>query len=99
MVRTRAVVVAILAAASLGGWWLGHTDRGVSTNAAFVVKAVDGDTIDVRIGSHTDIIRRLGIDTPERARDYQGDEAARVGMRCSRGGHDHRHDVDHRITD
>jgi micrococcal nuclease len=65
MVRTRAVVVAILAAASLGGWWLGRVDRGTSLETAVVVKAVDGDTVDVRVGAHTDIIRLLGIDTPE----------------------------------
>ena len=65
MVRTRAVVVAILAAASLGGWWLGRSDRGAASQSAFVVKAVDGDTVDVRIGTRTDTVRLLGIDTPE----------------------------------
>jgi micrococcal nuclease len=65
MVRTRTVVVAILAAASLGGWWLGHTDRGAASQSAYVVKAVDGDTIHVRIGDRVDIIRLLGVDTPE----------------------------------
>ena len=65
MARTRAVVVVILAAASLGGWWLGRSDRGAQSQSAFVVKAVDGDTIDVRIGNQTDIVRLLGIDTPE----------------------------------
>ena len=65
MVRTRAVVVAILAAASLGGWWLGRVDRGAQSQSAVVVKAVDGDTIDVRIGASTDTVRLLGIDTPE----------------------------------
>ena len=65
MVRTRAVVVAILAAASLGGWWLGRTDRGRPFQTAYVTRAVDGDTVDVQIGNQTDIIRLLGIDTPE----------------------------------
>jgi micrococcal nuclease len=65
MVRTRAVVVAILAAASLGGWWLGRVDRGAASQSAVVVKAVDGDTIDVQIGHETDTVRLLGIDTPE----------------------------------
>jgi micrococcal nuclease len=65
MVRTRAVVVAILAAASLGGWWLGRADRGSSATTAIVTKAVDGDTFDVRIGARTDTIRLLGVDTPE----------------------------------
>jgi micrococcal nuclease len=65
MVRTRAVVVGILAAASLGGWSLGRIDRGESSQSVFVVKAVDGDTIDVRIGDRTDTVRLLGVDTPE----------------------------------
>ena len=65
MARPRAVVVAILAAASLGGWWLGRSDRGAASQSAFVTRAVDGDTIDVRIGTHTDIVRLLGVDTPE----------------------------------
>jgi micrococcal nuclease len=65
MVRTRAVVVAILAAASLGGWWLGRVDRGAASDSAVVVQALDGDTVDVRIGMRTDTIRLLGIDTPE----------------------------------
>ncbi len=65
MVRTRAVVVAILAAASLGGWWLGRTDRGRAFQTAYVTRAVDGDTVNVQIGNQTDIIRLLGIDTPE----------------------------------
>ncbi len=65
MVRTRAVVVAILAAASLGGWWLGRTDRGSAFQTAYVTRAVDGDTVDVQIGNQADIIRLLGIDTPE----------------------------------
>lgn len=64
MVRTRAVVVAILAAASLGGWWLGRVDRGASRTAV-VVQAIDGDTIEVRIGARTDVVRLLGVDTPE----------------------------------
>jgi micrococcal nuclease len=65
MARSRAVVVAILAAASLGGWWLGRNASGSTTHAAVVVKVVDGDTIDVRIGSRTDTVRLLGVDTPE----------------------------------
>ena len=65
MVRTRAVVVAILAAASLGGWWLGRADRGVSSTTAVVTKAIDGDPVEVRIGARTDTIRLLGVDTPE----------------------------------
>ncbi len=65
MVRTRAVVVVILAAASLGGWWVGRADRGAASQSAVVIRAVDGDTIDVQIGDQVDTVRLLGIDTPE----------------------------------
>jgi micrococcal nuclease len=65
MAHTRAVVVAILAAASLGGWWLGRHGPGAATEAAVVTAVDDGDTIEVRIGARTDVVRLLGIDTPE----------------------------------
>jgi micrococcal nuclease len=65
MVRTRAVVVAILAAASLGGWWLGRHGPGAATEEAVVTKVDDGDTIEVRLGARTDVVRLLGVDTPE----------------------------------
>lgn len=65
MARTRAVVVAILAAASLGGWWVGRHGPGAASEAAVVTKVLDGDTIEVRIGARTDVVRLLGVDTPE----------------------------------
>src|SRR5262249_11533513 len=61
MTRSRVVVVAILAAASLGGWRLGQAHR--TAPAEWTV--VDGDTIDVARGDVTDTVRLLGIDTPE----------------------------------
>ena len=64
MTRSRVVVVAILAAASLGGWRLGKAHR-TATAAWAVVDVVDGDTIDVARGDTTDTVRLLGIDTPE----------------------------------
>ena len=36
-----------------------------ATGAATVVRAVDGDTIDVRIAGRTERVRLIGIDTPE----------------------------------
>jgi micrococcal nuclease len=65
MARPRAVVVAILAAASLGGWWLGAQRR--TATAQYVVTAVvDGDTIEVRASDGArDTVRLLGVDTPE----------------------------------
>ena len=64
MARPRAVVVAILAAASLGGWWLGAQRRTAS--ATYTVAAVtDGDTIEVVRDGGRDTVRLLGVDTPE----------------------------------
>ena len=65
MARPRAVVVAILAAASLGGWWLGE-QRRTATAEYTVVAVTDGDTIEVVDASgDRDVVRLLGVDTPE----------------------------------
>src|SRR5262245_42238393 len=64
MTRSRVVVVAILAAASLGGWRLGQAHR-TATAPWTVVDVVDGDTIEVARGDSTDTVRLLGIDTPK----------------------------------
>jgi len=63
MARSRVVVVAILAAASLGGWWLGRATHDATP--ALVVDTVDGDTIHVRVDGRIETVRLLGIDTPE----------------------------------
>ncbi len=41
-----------------------HSDGPPSTRA-FVVRAVDGDTIEVRIGGRLEDVRYIGVDTPE----------------------------------
>jgi micrococcal nuclease len=64
MARSRAVVVAILAAASLGGWWLG-TQRRTAAADYTVTAVIDGDTIEVARDGQTDVVRLLGVDTPE----------------------------------
>ena len=66
MARTRAVVVVtVLAAASVLGWWSGQARRTADPEAR-VVRAVDGDTLVVAFADgHTDTIRVLGVDTPE----------------------------------
>ena len=70
MVRSRAVVVVTLAAASvLGssalGWWFGDQRRAANTPYR-VVQVLDGDTIVVRrAGGADETIRLLGVDTPE----------------------------------
>jgi micrococcal nuclease len=58
------VVVAILAAASVGGWWLGQARR-TAESVYRVVSVVDGDTIEVTRGDDTETVRLLGVDTPE----------------------------------
>ncbi len=42
----------------------GATD-GPAAARAFVVRAVDGDTIEVRIGERLEDVRYIGVDTPE----------------------------------
>jgi micrococcal nuclease len=65
MALSRAVVVVtVLAAASVAGWWVGDQRRAADTPSR-VVDVVDGDTIVVARGSSRDTIRLLGIDTPE----------------------------------
>jgi micrococcal nuclease len=68
MARSRAVVVASVAAALLGsiagGWWLGGAAPAVVS--ATVVHVVDGDTIVVALrDGRTETVRILGADTPE----------------------------------
>lgn len=65
MAPARAVVViTVLIAASVVGWWFGTERRAVLTEYR-VVDVLDGDTIVVRRGATDDTIRLLGVDTPE----------------------------------
>ena len=58
------VVVALAVRARLddGG---GSGGGGPADGRASVVRVVDGDTVDVRIGGREDTVRLIGIDTPE----------------------------------
>ncbi len=58
------VVVALAVRARLddGG---GDGGGGGADGRASVVRVVDGDTVEVRIGSREDTVRLIGIDTPE----------------------------------
>lgn len=59
------VVVAVLAAVSVGGWWLGE-QRRMANPQARVIEVLDGDTVVVAFtDGSTDTIRLLGVDTPE----------------------------------
>ena len=68
MARSRAAVVATVAATLLGGvsagWWLGG--RAAATVPATVTHVVDGDTIVVALrDGRSETVRLLGVDTPE----------------------------------
>ena len=58
--------MAVVAAASLGGWRLGTTRAGAGGGGrARVVAVVDGDTVDVAWAGRRERVRLLGVDTPE----------------------------------
>lgn len=60
-----ALVVTVLAATSVLGWWFGEQRRVVDQQYR-VVQVLDGDTIVVRrAGGRDQTIRLLGVDTPE----------------------------------
>lgn len=64
MARTRAAVLVVLAAAVLlGASRMLFPRRGDTTWT--VTEVVDGDTVAVTHGGRTDIVRLLGVDTPE----------------------------------
>jgi micrococcal nuclease len=54
-------------------------DRSIRVLAARVTSIVDGDTIDVRIGSRTERVRLIGMDTPERGTPYFWEATRRTG--------------------
>ncbi len=58
------MLVAVLAAASLGGWRLGLA-RQSGTAPAVVVSVFDGDTVEVAWAGRRETVRLLGVDTPE----------------------------------
>ena len=66
-VRGWAVLVALLAAASLAGWRLGtaRAPSGPEAGPARVISVIDGDTLDVAWGGRTERVRLLGVDAPE----------------------------------
>jgi micrococcal nuclease len=40
-------------------------DEGPASAEAYVIRAVDGDTIEARIDGHDEYVRYIGVDTPE----------------------------------
>jgi len=68
------VVVAVLAAVSVGGWWLGEQRRD-ATPRVRVLEVLDGDTIVVAFpDGRADTVRILGVDTPETHHPTKGVE-------------------------
>jgi micrococcal nuclease len=43
----------------------GGRDEGPAATEAYVIRAVDGDTIEARIGGRDEDVRYIGVDTPE----------------------------------
>ncbi|MFN8016836.1 MAG: thermonuclease family protein [Acidimicrobiales bacterium] len=61
----RALALALLIAGGAAAIASSCASPRRADGAATVVRAVDGDTIDVRLGGATERVRLLGIDTPE----------------------------------
>jgi micrococcal nuclease len=87
-------IAAALAAAALSGCELEPPSVGGEDGrrqGARVVRAVDGDTIDVKIGSREETVRLIGIDTPETVRpgvsvECGGPEASEAMRQMARAG-------------
>jgi micrococcal nuclease len=58
----------LLAAATLlilRPWEERGRDEGPTSTPAFVIRAIDGDTIEARFDGHAEDVRYIGVDTPE----------------------------------
>jgi micrococcal nuclease len=62
MMPKLAIAALLVAALALGGGKLVGAQR---SDAARVVRVVDGDTVVVRTGGHDERVRYIGVDTPE----------------------------------
>src|SRR6476661_6061477 len=45
--------------------WEAQPSEGPATTNAFVVRVVDGDTIEAQVGDRVEDVRYIGVDTPE----------------------------------
>jgi micrococcal nuclease len=60
------VLLALVGAVLLRPWeQLGGGEGGPASAYAYVVRAVDGDTIEVRLEGRLEDVRYIGVDTPE----------------------------------
>jgi micrococcal nuclease len=60
-----AVLLVVAALVLLRPWAGGGGDEGPASAHAYVVRAVDGDTIEARIDGELEDVRYIGVDTPE----------------------------------
>jgi micrococcal nuclease len=60
-----AALLLLVAAVLLRPWEIGEPPAEPAAAAAFVVRVVDGDTVEARIGDQVEDVRLIGIDTPE----------------------------------
>jgi micrococcal nuclease len=62
-----ALLLILTAAVLLRPWesFRGDGEGGLASARAYVVRAVDGDTIEVRLDGRVEDVRLIGIDTPE----------------------------------
>jgi micrococcal nuclease len=58
-------VLLLVAATLILRPWEQPPEPGPASARAFVVRAVDGDTIEVRLGGRREDVRYIGVDTPE----------------------------------
>ncbi len=87
-----ALLLILVAAVLLRPWEAvrGGGEDGAATARAYVVRAVDGDTIEVRLGGRVEDVRLIGVDTPETVDPDQPVQC--FGPRASRFEH---HRVEH----
>jgi micrococcal nuclease len=73
-VRGAVAGLGVVVVVAVAGWWLGTVDRSASPSVR-VVEVVDGDTIVVAPSDGpTEIVRILGVDTPETVHPTKGVE-------------------------
>ncbi len=82
-----AVLMIAAAAVLLRLWELGSgaAEPGPRAPGVYVIRAVDGDTLEVRIGEEVEDVRLIGIDTPETVKP--GAPVQCFGPRASRFAH------------
>jgi micrococcal nuclease len=59
------VLLAVAVLLILRPWEDSGAERGPASAYAFVVRVVDGDTVEARIGERIEDVRYIGVDTPE----------------------------------